>query len=192
MWFAQGSKAVIFVFLMYIWYKYGHIKFGEQYEKPEYSTMIYAAVMGSSTLFYAVQEPLFHQLGHFCAHSQAGYRSQDEVDMLAINMAVNNCGIFVGRTTRSWPSACPWPFTALTCRSNFGRATTGYPIPGAYTWGWIGDFMDGLGIIVTVFGSCGYLGATAILLVTGFIHLGIVDEQKQSTVKEVTIQNVTR
>jgi choline-glycine betaine transporter len=81
-WFAQGSKAVIFVFLMCIWYKYGHIKFGEQYEKPEYSTMIYAAVMA-----------FLRRARTTVSSAQAGYRSQDEVDMFAINMAVNNWGI---------------------------------------------------------------------------------------------------
>jgi choline/glycine/proline betaine transport protein len=95
-WFAQGSKAVIFVFLMYIWYKYGHIKLGSKDEKPEYSTLSYfsmsfAAGAASSTMFYSVQEPLFHQSSHFFA--QAGYRSQDEVDMFAINMTLNDWGI---------------------------------------------------------------------------------------------------
>jgi choline-glycine betaine transporter len=190
-WFAQGSKAVIFVFLMYTWYKYGHIKFGGKDEKPEFSTlsyfsMIFAAAMGSSTLFYCVQEPLFHQLSHF--YAQAGYRSQDEVDMFAINMTVNNWGIICWAHYTLVAVCMSLAFhrfnLPLTLRSCY------YPMLGPYTWGWIGDSIDGLGIIVTVLGSCSYLGSSAILLVTGFIHLGMVDEQ--STVQEITgIQNVT-
>jgi choline-glycine betaine transporter len=190
-WFAQGSKAVIFVFLLYIWYKYGHIKLGDKSDKPEYSTlsyfsMIFAAGSGSTALFYCVQEPLFHQLSHF--YVQAGYRSQDEVDMFAINMTVNNWGI-VSWVHYTLVAVCmSLAFhrfnLPLTLRSCF------YPILGAYTWGWMGDFVDGLGIIVSVLGSCAVLGPTAILLVTGLMHLGIVDER--STPQEVTgIQNVT-
>jgi choline/glycine/proline betaine transport protein len=190
-WFAQGSKAVIFIFLLFIWYKYGHIQLGDKNDKPEYSTLSYfsmsfAAGAGSATLFYSVQEPLFHQMGHF--YVQAGYRSQDEVDMYAINMAVNNWGIpcWVHYTLVAVCMSLAYHRfnLPLTFRSCF------YPILGAYTWGWIGDFIDGLGIIVSVLGSCVYLGSSAVLLVAGFIHLGMVD--KQSTMQEITgIQNVT-
>jgi choline/glycine/proline betaine transport protein len=190
-WFVQGSKAVIFVFMMYIWYKYGHIKFGDKDDMPEYSrlsyfSMTFAAGMSSSALFYSVQEPLFHQLSNFFV--QAGYRSQDEVDMFAINMTVNNWGIicWVHYTLVSvCMSLALHRFNLpLTFRSCF------YPILGPYTWGWIGDFIDGLGIIVAILSSCSYLGSSAILLVVGFIHLGLVDEQ--STEQEISsFQNVT-
>jgi choline/glycine/proline betaine transport protein len=190
-WFAQGSKAVFFVFLMYIGYKYGHVKLGGKRDKPEYSTlsyfsMIFAATMGSSALFYSVQEPLFHQLSHFFV--QAGYRSQDEVDMFAINMTVNNWGIL------SWVHITLVAVCMSLAFHRFNLPLTFrscyYPILGAYTWGWIGDVIDGLGIIVTVLGSCMYLGSSAVLLVAGFIHLGMVDDQ--STAQEITgIQNVT-
>ena len=38
----------------------------------------------------------------------------------------------------------------LTVRSSF------YPILGKYTWGWIGDFIDGWSIVMTVAGVCIY------------------------------------
>jgi choline-glycine betaine transporter len=190
-WFAQGSKAVIFVFLMYILCKYGHVKLGDKRDNPEYSTlsyffMIFVATMGSSPLFYSVQEPLFHQLSNF--YAQAGYRSQDEVDMFAINMTLNDWGI-LGWAHITLVAVCMslafhrfnLPLTFRSCY---------FPILGAYTWGWIGDVIDGLGIIVTILGSCMYLGSSAVLLVAGFIYLGMVDEQ--SVAEEISIiQNMT-
>jgi choline-glycine betaine transporter len=72
----------------------------------------------------------------------------------------------------------------MTFRSCF------YPILGAYTWGWMGDFIDALSIIVTVASMCTMMGTTAIQVVTGLKHLGMRD--KNISEEEITLmQNVT-
>jgi choline/glycine/proline betaine transport protein len=176
-WFLQGSKFAMFFFMVYITYRYGHIHLGHKDDKPEYSTLSYfcmsfATGVGPATLFYCVQEPLLQQAGHF--YEQAGYRSQDEVDMFAINITVSN-----------WGTPC-WTHYAVVavCMSlamhrfnlPFTYRSCFYPIFGAYTWGWIGDFIDGLTIVVTCFGACTNLGLTAILVVTGLTHSGWIDK----------------
>lgn len=57
----------------------------------------------------------------------------------------------------------------MTMRSSF------YPILGAYTWGWMGDLIDGFSIVMTVAGVCTSLGLGTIQIVTGLQRLGWVD-----------------
>jgi choline-glycine betaine transporter len=72
--------------------------------------------------------------------------------MFALNMTITNWGI------SGW---APYLIVAvamglaghrfnlpMTFRSCF------YPILGQYTWGWIGDLIDGFAIVVTVAGKC--------------------------------------
>jgi choline-glycine betaine transporter len=46
---------------------------------------------------------------------------------------------------------------------------------GDYTWGWIGDLIDGFSIVVTVSGVCTSLGLGAIQISAGLQRLGWVD-----------------
>jgi choline-glycine betaine transporter len=57
----------------------------------------------------------------------------------------------------------------MTFRSGF------YPILGEYTWGWMGDLIDGFSIVVTVAGVCTSLGLGAIQISTGLQRIGWVD-----------------
>lgn len=66
----------------------------------------------------------------------------------------------------------------LTFRSCF------YPIFGEYTWGWIGDIIDGFAIVTTVSGVTTSLGLGAIQMTVGFQRLGWVREDL--TVKETS------
>jgi betaine/carnitine transporter, BCCT family len=108
--------------------------------------------------------------------------------MFAINLTVSN-----------WGTPC-WTHYAVVavCMSlavhRFGLPLTYrscfYPILGAYTWGWIGDVIDGLTIVVTVAGACTNLGLTGILIVSGLMHLGWIDAG--SMPEEITsYQNMT-
>jgi BCCT family betaine/carnitine transporter len=94
---------------------------------------------------YGVSEPLWHQNSHWFA--EAGYHSQNEIDMYALNLTINNWAI------SGW---APYLVVAIcmglaghrfklpmTFRSCF------YPILQEYTWGWIGDLIDGFTIVVT-------------------------------------------
>jgi choline-glycine betaine transporter len=187
----MGSKAIFFFYLIYVVFKYGHVKLGRQDEPPEFSTgayfaMIFAAGVAVGLFVFGVAEPLWHQESHYYAN--AGYRSQDEIDMFALNMTVANWGI------SGW---APYLIVAvamglaghrfnlpMTFRSCF------YPILGQYTWGWIGDLIDGFAIVVTVAGVCTSLGLGAIQIVVGFQYLGWVkDDITQDEVSSV--QNAT-
>lgn len=121
---------------------------------------------------FGVAEPLWHQSGH--SFAEAGYRSQDEVDLYAINMAVSNWGI------AGW-SAYALVGLALSLASHrFGLPLTlrscFYPILGDWTWGWIGDMVDTLTICVTLMGVSTSLGLGAIQLVESLRYSGWINE----------------
>jgi choline-glycine betaine transporter len=190
-WIFQGTKTLFLVFMLYIWYRYGHLHLGPRSARPDFDTlsyfcMVFAAGVSVGLLIFFVSEPLSQQTDHFFA--QAGYRSQDEIDMFAINMAVTNWGI------TGWV-----PFLVVAVAAALGGhvfllpmtfRSCFYPILGAYTWGWMGDVIDGLAIIVTITAICTTLGLCAIHVVTGLVYLGWVDEH--GTTKHITsIENAT-
>jgi choline-glycine betaine transporter len=126
-----------------------------------YFCMIFTAGTGQVLLTFGIAKPLFHQSGNFFA--QAGYHSQDEVDQFAINMNVCNWGIstflsfaIVSIATALGAHRFGLPLTLQSCF---------YPIFGAYTWGWIGDVIDG-------FAVCCMLCLTAIQVASGLVRLG--------------------
>lgn len=47
---------------------------------------------------------------------------------------------------------------------------------GEYTWGYLGDFIDGMSIVVTIGGICTSLGLGAIQMAAGVQRVGWVDE----------------
>jgi choline/glycine/proline betaine transport protein len=175
-WLFTGSKAICFFFMLWIWYRYGHIKLGHQHDVPEFTTptyfcIIFATGVASGFFVFAVAEPLWHQHG---LSIYKGYHTQDELSMFAINMTVNNWGIS-GWTGYAIVAVCMSLAThrfklPMTVRSCF------YPILRDYTWGWIGDCIDGLTIVVSVAGLCTSLGLGAVEIVSGLIYLDWVDE----------------
>jgi choline-glycine betaine transporter len=189
-WFYQLVKMIMLAVLMYIAIRFGNIRLGQKQDVPEFSNVTYicmtfAPSVGTSLLAYAVSDPMSHRQGNFFAN--AGYRSQDEIDMFAINMPATTWGVggFIGiAVVAICMSLAVYRFNLpMTFRSCF------YPILGAYTWGWMGDFIDALSIIVTVASMCTMMGTTAIQVVTGLKRLGLLD--KNVSEEEIALmQNV--
>lgn len=121
---------------------------------------------------FGVAEPLWHQADNYFA--EAGYRSQDEIDLFALNMSVSNWGI------AGWSVYALAGLAVSLAAHRFGLPLTirscFYPILGKWTWGWIGDVVDSLTICVTIMGMCTSLGMGAIQLVGAFKFLGWTSE----------------
>lgn len=62
----------------------------------------------------------------------------------------------------------------LTVRSTL------YELLGPYTWGWIGDVIDGFSIVMTVAGICTSLGLGAMQLLAGFKRMGWVNDNNDA------------
>jgi choline-glycine betaine transporter len=188
-WLLQITKPIYFCFMLYVAWKYGHVHLGNKDDKPEFSSLTYAIIIitagiSNGVLVYSVAEPLSHQHYHFFAN--AGYRSQDEVDMFAVNMTVTDWG-FAG-----WA-----PYTVVAVAMSLATYRCGlplivrscfYPILGHYTWGWIGDVIDGFVIVVTLFGTFTHLGFAALNVTSGFHFMGWVNDNA-SNEHTIAVQN---
>ena len=153
--------------------------------------MLFSAGIGVGIFFYGVSEPLWHQSSNWFA--EAGYRSQDEIDMFAINLTIFHWGI-LGWSPYLVVALCAGlagfrfnlPFTLRSCF---------YPLLGEYVWGWIGDIIDGFTIVATVAGVCTSLGLGALQVKAGLQFVGAVPEdlspEKEQTVHLVAIWVMT-
>ena len=172
------SKPISFFFLLILAFKFGHVKLGNKDEKPEYGGVTYFAMLFSAGVavgifYYGVSEPLWHQTSNWFA--DAGYHSQDEIDQFAMNQTIFHWGFHawaVYLTVAVSTALAAYRFKLpLTFRSAF------YPILGEYTWGWLGDIIDGFSIVVTVSGICTSLGLGAIQVSTGLQRIGWVNSE---------------
>ena len=112
--------------------------------------------------------PLSHDTDFACAG-----KSQDEIDQFAMNQTLFHWGL-PGWSQYILVAICAglasFKFNLpLTYRSCF------YPLLGDYTWGWIGDVIDGFAIVTTIAGVCTSLGLGILQIVDGMKYLDVMD-----------------
>jgi choline-glycine betaine transporter len=86
-WFFIVSRPLFIFFVLYVAYKYGHIKLGLQDSTSEFSNVTYFAMVFSAGVFvglffFGVSEPLWFQSDTYIANQD--YRTQDEINQNAI------------------------------------------------------------------------------------------------------------
>ena len=139
--------------------------------------MLFAAGVAVGIFYYGVSEPIWHQQHNW--YTNAGYHSQDEIDQFAMNQTIVGWGIVGWAIYTSVAVAAglgAFRFNLpLTFRSCF------YPILGEYTWGWIGDLIDGFCIVMTVAGVCTSLGLGAIQIPSGLQRMGFLSDDISDT-----------
>lgn len=139
--------------------RFGHVKLGQDDEKPEFSriswfAMLFSAGMGIGMLFFSVAEPVYH-----FESTPPGFA--DGLDPSRLSMAV---------TIFHW-GLHPWALYAIVglALAYFGfrrgmplsfRSLL-YPIFGDKVWGRTGDIIDVLAIIATLTGVATSLGIGA-------------------------------
>jgi choline/glycine/proline betaine transport protein len=210
-WFFQGTNALFFFYILYILYRFGHVHLGERQPKsrhknadsahvneedefiepPEFSTLWYICMIltggiGAGFFVFSVSQALSSRTDHF--YAQAGYRSQDEIDLFALTITLNMWG-FLGWT--------PYLIVALNVSLAvhcFGLPlalrSTAYPMLGHYTWGYLGDLIDIVAIVSTIAGVTTSIGLGSASLLFGFVHLGWVDPNATEG-QNTAIQNAT-
>jgi choline-glycine betaine transporter len=172
--------------------RFGDVRLGPQDGQPEFSdyayfAMLFSAGIGVGLFFFGVSEPLWHQNSHWFA--MPGYRSQDEVDMFALNMTVFHWGI-TGWSQYLVVAICAGLASfrfklPMTLRSCF------YPMLGEHTWGWMGDIIDGFSIVATVSGVCTSLGLGAYQLAAGLERVGAIEDAASTRVHVISIWIIT-
>jgi len=195
-WFYVGTRPVWMFYICYVAFRYGDVRLGPPGSKPEFSAasyfaMLFAAGVAVGLFFYGVSEPMWHQSSHW--YGNEGYHSQDAIDQFAMNQTIYHWGL------SGWAG---YLVVALACglasyRFNLPMTLRSglYPLLGEYTWGWLGDVIDGSTIVVTVAGVCTSLGLGAMQIVTGLKRIKFVDdeatEEKTTNIQIMTIWVIT-
>jgi choline/glycine/proline betaine transport protein len=149
----------------------------EEIEGPEFSTVWYICMIlacGVGAGFYAdcVTQILASRVGHF--YAAAGYRSQDELDLMVFSLTMSTWG-FAGWST--YLMAAINMCLAVHCfQLPMALRSCFYPILGHYTWGWMGDLIDTVAIVSTIAGVTTTLGVWSAKIVSGFTFNGWIDE----------------
>lgn len=180
-WFYIAANPVLTFFIVWLGFRYGHIKLGPKDAEPEFSNssyfaMIFSAGVGVGLFFYGVSEPLFHREKDNY-YSNAGYHSQNEIDQWSLVITMYHWGL------AAWS-----PYLVVAIATGLGTyrfglpmtiRSTFYPILGDYCWGWMGDLIDAISLVMTVAGVCTSLGLGAIQMVAGLQRLGWVDPDRE-------------
>lgn len=171
-WFYIGTQDVWAVFVVILYFsKYANIKLGDDDEEPEYNdatyfTMLFAAGIGIGLFFFGVAESVFHYApgpygNRYWKRYTDNQRAQDAVNLTLFHWGIHGwivyavIGLLLGFL--SYRKKLP-----MTMRSCF------YPLLGERVFGILGDIIDILSVVATMFGVCTSLGLGAIQLNTGF------------------------
>ncbi|MCC5940793.1 MAG: BCCT family transporter [Balneolaceae bacterium] len=157
--FVIGVNVFIGFSLYFAFSKFGSIRLGGQDSEPEFSTMawfamLFSAGMGIGLMFFAVAEPMWHLL--YPPHSEPGSTGavRDAMGVTFLHWGLHAWAVYaiVGLALAFFAFNRKLP---LSFRSVF------YPLLGERINGWMGDVIDILAVLATLFGLATSLGLGA-------------------------------
>lgn len=170
-WLYVVTQDVWAVFIIALYFsKYSNLRLGKEDEKPEFSDgtyfmMLFSAGIAIGLFYYGVAEPIFHYRPGKYGNRYEGRYSDNQQAQDAINLTFFHWGIhgwivyvIIGLLLGFLSYRKGLPMTMRTCF---------YPILGDLIYGMIGDLIDILCIICTMFGVCTSLGLGVMQLNNG-------------------------
>lgn len=157
--FVAGVNIFIAFSLYFAFSKFGNIRLGGELAKPEFSkmawfAMLFSAGMGIGLMFFAVAEPMWHLL--YPPHAETGSTEavRDAMGMTFLHWGFHAWAVYaiVGLALAFFAYNRKLP---LSFRSVF------YPLLGDRINGWMGDVIDILAVLATMFGLATSLGLGA-------------------------------
>ena len=159
-WLFVAAVNIFIGFSLYFAFsKYGSIRLGGKNSEPEFSTMawfamLFSAGMGIGLMFFAVAEPMWHLL--YPPHAEVGSTGaiRDSMGITFLHWGLHAWGVYavVGLSLAFFAFNRKLP---LSFRSVF------YPLLGEKINGWMGDVIDVLAVLATLFGLATSLGLGA-------------------------------
>ncbi|MCC5914019.1 MAG: BCCT family transporter [Balneolaceae bacterium] len=157
--FVAGVNIFIAFSLYFAFSRFGTIRLGGDEAKPEFSNMawfamLFSAGMGIGLMFFSVAEPMWHLL--YPPHAEAGTidAARDAMGVTFLHWGLHAWAVYaiVGLALAFFSFNRKLP---LSFRSVF------YPILGDRINGWMGDLIDILAVLATLFGLATSLGLGA-------------------------------
>ncbi len=169
-WLYILSVNVFLIFCLYLAFsEYGKIRIGGKAAKPEFSTgswfaMLFSAGMGIGLLFWSIAEPVSHFQNPPLGEPGSVEAAQTAMEVTFLHWGFHAWGIYalVGLALAYFTYSLKLP---LTMRSVF------YPFLGERINGWIGDLIDILAVLATVFGLATSLGLGVKQVAAGLAHV---------------------
>ena len=169
-WFFVLSVNIFLVFSLFIAFsKVGTIRIGGDDAKPEFSNlawfaMLFSAGMGIGIMFWSVAEPIFHFNGPPMGEGGTVETAREAMGLTFLHWGFHAWGIYavVGLALAFFAFNRKLP---LSFRSVF------YPLLGDRINGWIGDLIDILAVLATLFGLATSLGLGVAQVSAGFNYL---------------------
>jgi glycine betaine transporter len=172
--FGWGYLLAAFIFLVFslgiAFSRYGRIKLGKDWEKPQYSyfgwfSMLFAAGMGIGLIFWGVAEPLNHYLNPPAyLPGTSGDAARFAMTHSFFHWGLHPWGIYI-------------VMSLAIAYFSFRRgmppliSSTFYPILGDRIYRWPGYLIDTLAVFATIFGIATSLGLGALQITSGIAEV---------------------
>ncbi len=172
-WFFVLLTNLFIVFLVYLAIsKLGKLKLGKRDEKPEFSTMawfsmLFSAGMGIGIIFWSIAEPMKHYFSPPYGEGGTAEAAETAMNFTFLHWGLHAWGIYalVGLALAFFAFNQKLP---LSIRSVF------YPVVGDRIYGPIGNIIDTLAVISTLFGLATSLGLGVQQISAGLEALGVL------------------
>jgi choline/glycine/proline betaine transport protein len=187
-WFFVGTMNIVLIFVISLLLgRFGDIRLGGEGARPEFSTtawfaMLFSAGMGIGLLFYGVAEPMFHYVASPLAKAGTPEAARMAMDFTFLHWGLHPWAIYtlVGLALGFFAFNKGLP---LSIRSVF------YPIFGERIYGTIGNVIDIMATVATMFGVATSLGLGVQQVNAGLKHL--LDVPQNTSVQLVLIAGIT-
>ncbi|TYB33901.1 MAG: BCCT family transporter [Flexistipes sinusarabici] len=178
---------VLVVSLVVLISRFGSIKLGGPDAEPEFSTMgwfsmLFSAGMGIGLLFYGVAEPMFHYTANPLTKPGTQEAARKAMDITFLHWGLHPWGVYtiVGLSLAFFSFNKNLP---LSIRTAF------YPIFGEKVYGGIGNTIDIIATVATLFGVATSLGLGVQQVNAGLDHLLGIGQTK--TIQVILIACIT-
>jgi len=167
--FVMTVNTTLFFSLYLMFSRFGHIRLGGPKAKPEFTywgwfAMLFSAGMGIGLLFYSVAEPIYHYTNPPIGEAQTMGAAKVAMRFTFFHWGFHTWSIYaivaLGLAFFAYNKKLP-----LTIRSVF------YPLIGERIHGWMGNMIDILAAISTLFGLATSLGLGVKQVNSGLHHL---------------------
>src|SRR6056297_611776 len=185
-WFFVLSVNIFLFFVIYIAFsKYGNIRLGGKYSKPEFSlgswfSMLFSAGMGIGILFWSVGEPINHFINPPNADPRTIEAARESMEITFLHWGLHAWGIYalVGMSLAFFTFNKKLP---LTISSVF------YPLLGEKVHGPWGKVINILAVVATLFGLATSLGMGVQQVSAGLAHLFNLPDTLTAQVLLITV-----
>lgn len=169
-WLFVIAVNVFILFSLFIAFsRFGDIRLGGEEAKPEFSTMawfamLFSAGMGIGIMFWSVAEPIFHFQSPPMAEAGTVEAAREAMNLTYLHWGFHAWAIYavVGLSLAFFAFNRKLP---LSFRSVF------HPLIGDRIKGWMGDVIDVLAVLATLFGLATSLGLGVLQVSAGLNHV---------------------